>query len=316
MMLMDFLHKFLQNIIKIDADTPSHISVSVLGIKCKILKPELKKERKSICKKYQEYADPADIPVAQKELRLIQLANKGFLKRFDWLCRENDIQYWIDFGTLLGAVRHKGFIPWDDDIDIAMPRDSYNKLIKMFQEKQGEYSDFQLLIENNGRNKAFVKIKHAGSQNLFIDVFPYDFYHSKVSDNEKKILSSKIAKLTSKKIFSLKRSEKSLRNRFKNETAKFLLQNKPVDLQKEPALFMGIDFPHKWANKVYDWDTIYPLGYVKFEDVEFPAPHDSGKVLESIYGDYMKIPKDSYPRHSNYAFISDAERNLLTTFAE
>ena len=80
---------------------------------------------------------------------------------------------------------------------------------------------------------------------------------------------------------------------------------------KKPAIFMSIDFPHRWKNKVYDWETIFPLKEIEFEGLTFMGPHKPIQVLESIYGDYMRIPKDSYPRHSDYSEMSEKEKSFL-----
>ena len=91
------------------------------------------------------------IPKAEGTLRLVQEAEAGFLDLFQKFCEENNLRYWIDFGTLLGAIRHKGFIPWDDDIDIAMPRDDYERLISDFKDGFPNYPDFEMFFSNNKR---------------------------------------------------------------------------------------------------------------------------------------------------------------------
>ena len=101
----------------------------------------------------------------------------------------------------------------------------------------------------------------------------------------------------------------AIRKNFQNITKKVLLENKDVDLSKEPALFMGIDFPHAWKNKVYDYETIFPLKKISFEDKSFLAPNMPETVLTSIYGNYMSMPKNLYPRHSNFINMPDAEKN-------
>ena len=65
-----------------------------------------------------------------KELRVIQIELLDFFADF---CDKHGLKYWLDCGTMLGAVRHKGFIPWDDDIDLGMPREDYNKFIDLFE---------------------------------------------------------------------------------------------------------------------------------------------------------------------------------------
>ena len=124
--MLDFIFKF-------EKSTPSHISFRLFGIKLNFLKPSIKKERMQIAKYYQSFNSASEIPKAQGNLRLIQKANAKFLKIFDEICKENNIEYWIDFGTLLGAIRHKGFIPWDDDVDVSMKRDDYEKFISLFK---------------------------------------------------------------------------------------------------------------------------------------------------------------------------------------
>ena len=71
----------------------------------------------------------------QENLRIIQKKGIGILKEFIRVCQEHDLTYFIISGTLLGAVRHGGFIPWDDDIDIGMPRSDYDRLASLFQDE-------------------------------------------------------------------------------------------------------------------------------------------------------------------------------------
>ena len=76
--------------------------------------------------------------LTEKELKQAQCIMLQILKKIDAFCKENDINYFLSYGTLLGAVRHNGFIPWDDDIDIGMLRNDYDKFCKLFGKEQGD----------------------------------------------------------------------------------------------------------------------------------------------------------------------------------
>ena len=208
-----------------EKSTPSHISFRLFGIKMNFLKPSIKKERKKFAEYYQSFENASLIPPAEGNLRLIQKANSELLRVFNDICKENNIQYWIDFGTLLGAVRHKGFIPWDDDIDLGMIREDYEKLIELFQEGKINNPDLELEFENNKKNKCFVKIQHKKSENLFLDIFPYDLYHSKLSQDEKKNLSEKISNLKVSKLLDKQKHDKNMRASFKRITKEQILDN-------------------------------------------------------------------------------------------
>jgi len=302
-------------IFKIEKTTPSHISFRFFGIKINYLKSSIKKERKEIAKYYQSFENASLIPKATGGLRLIQEANMAFLKIFDNICKKENLKYWIDFGTLLGAIRHNGFIPWDDDIDIAMPRDDYEKLIEKFLNGFNDYPQLKIEFENNKRNKCFIKLCHKNSQNLFIDIFPYDFYFEQQNEQQKIELSQKINKIRKSKLNKKFNSIEDIREQFKKITSKYILEDKNPNTENG-ALFMAIDFPHGHKNKVLDFNSIFPLQKIKFENTEFMAPNNPQKVLETLFGDYMKIPKDSYPRHSNYNEISQNEKELLENLAK
>lgn len=298
----------LEKLFSMNKETASHITIICFGIKFHILRPELRKQRKSFSEKYNGIENIKEVPKAQGNLRLIQLANLGLLKQFDKICKENSINYWLDFGTLLGAQRHKGFIPWDDDIDIGMPRDDYEKFIQLFREELPMHPDLYYSFSCNGRNKCFIKLRHKKTNNIFIDIFPYDYAPS-MTKEEKAVFSQKIAKLIKPKFFKYFKTEEATRAHLRKITKKL------VNTDEKGSLFWGLDFPHKWANKVYDYSQIFPLKDILFEDTYFPAPNNPDEVLTSIYGNYMSIPRDVYPRHSQYN-LHGSELELIKNFAK
>ena len=124
----------------------------------------------------------------ENNLRKLQLVDLEILIRIRDFCEANQITYYISGGTYLGAVRHQGFIPWDDDVDVAMPRDSYEKFITLFPESI-KGSDMKLITYKNTENSFYhypirvesdkVKMKYTGAVNekvisAWVDVFPLD----------------------------------------------------------------------------------------------------------------------------------------------
>lgn len=123
----------------------------------------------------------------QETLRRLQLVELGILKDIDQVCRANRITYFLDSGTALGAVRHGGFIPWDDDIDIGMPRDDYERFLEVAPTVLGEKYEVSDPRDNPHQAALFAKVMLKGTrfateetmeagfdQGVFVDVFPYD----------------------------------------------------------------------------------------------------------------------------------------------
>ena len=111
----------------------------------------------------------SQVPPATGKLRLLQEGNTVLLALFARKCRENGLRYWLDYGTLLGAVRHRGFIPWDDDLDASMMRPEYDRLLELLPSLFPREEGF------TWKRHAFLQIGYEGTP-LNIDVYPYHFY--------------------------------------------------------------------------------------------------------------------------------------------
>lgn len=289
----------LKYIFSIDTKTTNRIIIYILGIRIRFLK----KGMNELSKEYQNLDCPVtEIPKATGILRKAQLANLKMLEIFDNICKENSIEYWIDFGNLLGAVRHKGFIPWDDDIDVSMCRNDYEKFYKLFKNGIDNFNDLYLEFNNNGKDKCFLKVLHKKLPNIAIDIFPYDFYYKKTDDNEKIELSKLIDKIINRQIYKFLypffiKNTNGMRKRFFKITHNEILENQSVDISSKPSLFYGIDYPHRHKNKVFDYEDIFPLKTISYEDKNFPCPYNPEKVLSVLFGNYMELPNNCYPRH-------------------
>ena len=219
------------------------------------------------------------------------------MKIFDELCKENNFEYWLDFGNLLGAVRHKGFIPWDDDVDLGMPREDYEKFIELYKNGIPNYEDLHLEFNNNGKNKCFLKILHKKLPNIAIDIFPYDYYYKKTNIEEKLKITENIGKVRNKFYYKLLcpffiNQPQKMRERFKKLTSKYILENHKVNKNIEPSLFYGMDYPHPYDNYFFDYDKIFPLKTINYEGIDFPCRNP-----QKIYGTahIFRLPLQLHP---------------------
>lgn len=110
----------------------------------------------------------SSVPPATGKLRLLQDGNTVLLALFAHKCRENGLRYWLDYGTLLGAVRHRGFIPWDDDLDVSMMRPEFDRLLELLPVLFPREEGF------TWNRHAFLQIGYEGTP-LNLDVYPYHF---------------------------------------------------------------------------------------------------------------------------------------------
>ena len=251
-----------------------------------------------------------------KQLRELQLITLGILKTVVEFCNKNGIRYYLSEGSLLGAVRHEGFIPWDDDLDIAMPRDDYEKFIKLWGKKkiddcrlfhQSTYKKYYLTFAKvvfMGKCR-FLSLIRKGLKSMNditgpgIDIFPLD----ETGPISKKLLSraSKIRKYRNillTKVYYFKTPKKRKRYRFAAAVMSYkAVQRKLVSLYtadkgkgKQYVTNFASSYP---INKeIFQKDWFEPARTVKFEDLTVTIPYDSEKILTQIYGDYMTPPPE------------------------
>ena len=292
--------RILKNFFSIDTQCSNRIVVCILGIKIKILK----RAAKEVSRQYLAFnGDIRDIPKATGYLRRIQLADLKLLKIFDKLCQDNGIEYFLNYGNLLGAVRHKGFIPWDDDVDLSMMRKDYEKFLELFKNGIPGYDDLYLDFQNNGVNKCLLKLKHKKINNIGIDIFMTDYYYKQTTSEEKEKINIILHKIINRRIYKIlspfyKNNNEKLRKRFADVINKEVLQGHKVDEALKPSIFDSIDFPHSNKQLIFDYDVIFPLKKIEYEGCMFYAPNKSEELLTLEFGNYMKMPQNCYPRHS------------------
>ncbi len=250
--------------------------------------------------------------ITPEEQKKIQLK---ILKYTADICKENNIKYFLGGGTLLGAIRHKGYIPWDDDIDIMIPREDYEKLIELFS--VNENSDYKLLcykncddyyypfakIVNKRTKMEELKFNDIKEMGIYIDVFPIDF----LPNNEKKIkqIFKKYDKIY--KLVAIQNAR--CLNKVTESKIKLFLKKLLLPIVRKPKvrkmLLKKIDklaYNYKDTDKVacisgrYLEVEIMPKEYISdsilvdFEDMKFTIPVGYDEYLRKHYGDYMKLP--------------------------
>ena len=277
--------------------------ITLLGFKIRLAGKALKNN------KFQEFKDAggdiSEAPKADGLYRILQLANFEILKKVDKICKDNNLNLWLTFGTLLGAVRHKGFIPWDDDIDVEMPRDDYNKLIEIL--KADTDSDLHAeLVHGKKDVNIFLKIRHKHIPHIFIDITPIDYTNKRLSKKGRLSLSNKIKffrRLMNLKIrFYIKNNnEKDLLNYINKKSEKFFKFISTQNIENSDVVW-GIDFQHKMnAYLVYNYSTYFPLKEIDFEGYTFKCPNDIDTFLTEMYGNYMSWPSKLYAHHSAFS---------------
>lgn len=292
--------------------------ITILGFKIKIAKREIAKERQENVF-YQYKKDKIDItkvPPAQGLLRDIQLANLALLKELAYVCEKNNFKYILDAGTLLGAMRHSRFIPWDDDIDILMFREDYEKIVSAFKNTTRNsdiYAEYHRDKDTN--SQYFIKIKHKKCPFLGVDIFPLDSYGKHLSPKEQLIATNKICKI-------LKHLKKEIDPNISNKETKTILtktmkENILLSSANENGDFVyGVDFAHKLKNWFLDRDIVLPLRKIQFEDSKYTTVNKPKEFLKNIYGDYMKYPKKMKILHYSYKNLTSEQLETIKKLGE
>lgn len=250
-------------------------------------------------------------------LRHLQKVQLMMLKDFIKICEENDITYFVIGGTLLGTIRHSGFIPWDDDIDVLMFRKDFEKLNNVMSENPNEkYHLFNVLNEETYHYTfARFNLKNTVLEewwakqvdytvNIFIDIFIMD----NIPDNKIKrsIHRWRCFTLNQMVLYSIIKfeNESKLKEILQRIAYYFLkiIPISPMTIKKRCVKtyrkYENIeckevcDFPSVMFMPIYDKNDILPPKIMEFEDIKVTVPNNYDKILTRLYGNYMELPPE------------------------
>jgi lipopolysaccharide cholinephosphotransferase len=230
----------------------------------------------------------------------------SILDVFTEICKKHNLDYWLGYGTLLGAIRHKGFIPWDDDLDVMMPQKDYEKFLEVANLELPESIFLQTKYSDKYYKKEFAKLRDKNSriiehsevkgvkyhQGLFIDIFPMIIVARK-----RRCFFSIVKHFFIKEYISIK--YKRILPRIINliGVIVFLIINKKwlssivckfVFSDREDSLYScGLEVPFERFIPIKD---IYPLKPIEFCGKQYSGPCNPDSYLKISYGDYMQLP--------------------------
>ena len=259
-----------------------------------------------------------------EEEKKVQL---GILDEIARYCDENGLKYFLAAGTLIGAVRHKGFIPWDDDIDIDMPREDYNKFMKSYP-NTGRYKTVSLYNDKDyylpygkvvdSRTLLKEEVSIGKSIGVYVDIFPIDNLTDNYKDgvnlcqkNQKlqTLLNFKTIKYSSKRtiwknIILLLGKTLLYPLKYKWIVSK-MDENSQLYINNKSSKYVGsISYGNNPEKVVINRYLIEDIIDLDFEGKKYHCPKEYHKLLTNYYGDYMTPPPENkrYSTHVNEAY--------------
>lgn len=265
------------------------------------------------------------VKLTPEKLRELQLKQLDMLVYFRDFCKKNNLKVYLIGGGLIGALRNGGFVPWDDDADVIMPRSDYEKLPKLWKEQHNENSRFRLLRTDENiftgnifttitdtnytmvkANQVDIDIPHG----LVLDVFPLDVcpdsrFARKMQYVWTMLYSLFLAQIVpenhggiigfgSRVLLGIFRGDK-LRRKIWQFCEKKMMQ---YNLDENKCVTELCSGPH-WMKVEYPKHIYEGVDYVSFEGYEMPCMAGYDEYLTMVFGDYMKLPpeKDRVPHH-------------------
>lgn len=265
--------------------------------------------------------------------REVQLGELEVLKQLSEICKKQNLRWFLMYGTLIGAVRHHGFIPWDDDVDVCMPRPDYNRLIQYLMDHEEEIKPLRLMSYKTNKDyiypisrlcdtRYYIDYENALDYGLglFVDIYPFDGggntdeeFSRTIARHQKDVM---LADLAGRKKFELSYQgwwrtpiKLMVYTYAKLKGAQYFIRR--LDLQAQECKYetsrcigeVVWDYQDKPFLKEWFDETVY----LDFEGEKMPAPKEYDAILKLVYGDYMQMPpeEDRVGHHYYTAYLKD-----------
>jgi lipopolysaccharide cholinephosphotransferase len=257
-------------------------------------------------------------------LKDLQIEMLKLLQMIDRICKDNDIEYWLDASTLLGAVRHKGFIFWNSNCGICVPANEYLRLISALDVESTANADIFLFYEHNDiprglfEKLATTKIMLRNDGKLYaghIHISPVRFIKKIDKQKDAEIISvGEYFHSGDIAMHGVKVDKKYIKKNLKSALAEKEKFTQYIHFEyfsdcnnrgSENLVRMeSLDYYHDF-NTYLSYVDIFPLKKIFFEGIEFFAPNNASKYLKTLYGDYMKLPPklQQTPKRSDELFL-------------
>lgn len=248
-------------------------------------------------------------PKSSGDLYYLQQINLIILKRIKKVCNDNNIVFWLDCGTLLGARRHKGFIPWDDDVDICMMRDDLGHF------REALKGDDLIEIEDQFNSKSYIRptvVFKDKSLIGWVDIIVNDYSSSDITGYNEEW--NEIVSVRKQFKNELQAMRPKLNYEY-NEDVIIDAQDKEWlenTIKKYMALLPKVaekrSIHRSITTKIVNWhrlfavDYMFPCEFLEFEGEMFPVPKEYDDYLRIQFGDIYSFPSDREPKHAGMKY--------------
>lgn len=264
--------------------------------------------------------------LSKEQLQRLKECERDMLEAFVNICNKHKIKYFLQGGTLLGAVRHQGFIPWDDDVDVSLPRQEYERFIALAQSELPSYYFLQTKDTDPEYPNNFAKIRDSRTtfietsarhlninHGAYIDIFPIDYYpdgfKAKIFEIKKKLLTWRINT-------AFYMPEMSLKSKIATLISCILYPSRRKAIEKREKLYKSVKPSQRVVNNSGAWleKEVIPKRWctetaeMTFEGIRVQGSAEYDEWLTYVYGDYMQLPPESERKGHHFTDAVDLDK--------